>query len=68
MEKKEGVDIKLENERQRQNEILRARMNEKKNKTTHIIQANEILGQATEADLAYNENLLFNSLHILLLF
>jgi hypothetical protein len=68
MEKIEGVDIKLENERQRQNEILRARMNEKKNKTNHIIQANEILGQATEADLAYNENLLFNSLDILLLF
>jgi len=68
MEKIEGVDIKLENERQRQNEILRARMNEKKNKTNHIIQANEILDQANEADLAYNENLLFNSLDILLLF
>ncbi len=48
----EGVDIKLEHERQRQNEILRARMNEKKLKTNNIIQANEILDQANEADLA----------------
>jgi hypothetical protein len=48
----EGMDIKLENERRRQNEILRARMNEKKLKTNNILQANEILDQANEADLA----------------
>ena len=52
MQSVEGIDIKLENERQRQNEILRARMNEKKSKTTNIIQANEIIDQANEADLA----------------
>ncbi len=46
------MDIKLENERRRQNEILRARMNEKKLKTNNILQANEILDQANEADLA----------------
>jgi hypothetical protein len=57
----EGVDIKLENERKRQNEILRARMNEKKNKTNSIIQANEILDQANEADLVYNEKKTFFS-------
>jgi hypothetical protein len=54
MEKMEGVDIKLEKERQRQNEILRARMNEKRNKSITLIQANEIIDQANEADLAYN--------------
>jgi len=48
----EGMDIKLENERRRQNEILRAKMNEKKLKTNNILQANEILDQANEADLA----------------
>ena len=47
----EGVDVKLEHERQRQNEILRARMNEKKIKTINVLQANEILDQANEADL-----------------
>jgi hypothetical protein len=46
------MDITLENERQRQNEILRARMNEKKMKTNNMLQANEIIGQANEADLA----------------
>jgi hypothetical protein len=52
MQKMEGLDIQLENERQRQNEILRVRMNEKKFQTNHIIQANEIIDQANEADLA----------------
>ena len=52
MEKMGGMDIKLEHERQRQNEILRARMNEKKVKTNNLMQANEILDQANEADLA----------------
>ena len=51
MQKMEGMDVKLQNERQRQNEILRARMNEKKIKTNNIIQANEIIDQANEADL-----------------
>lgn len=52
MQKMEGMDVKLEYERQRQNEILRARMNEKKIKTNNLAQANEILDQANEADLA----------------
>ncbi|CAF0785681.1 unnamed protein product [Adineta steineri] len=52
IEKMDGIDIKLENERQRQNDILRARMNEKKLKSNNMLQANEILGQANEADLA----------------
>ncbi|UJR25433.1 hypothetical protein I4U23_006780 [Adineta vaga] len=51
MEKMDGMDIKLENERQRQNEILRARMNEKKTKNNNMMQAHEIIGQANEADL-----------------
>ncbi|CAF2317264.1 unnamed protein product [Rotaria sp. Silwood2] len=50
--KMEGVDIKLEHERERQNQILRARMNENKIKTNNIIQANEIIDQANEAALA----------------
>lgn len=52
LEKMEGMDIKLEHERRRQNEILHARMNEKKTKTNNIIQANEIIDKANEADLA----------------
>lgn len=52
MQKMEGMDIKLEHERQRQNEILRARMNEKKLKTNNLAQANEILDRANEAELA----------------
>ena len=62
-----GVDIKLENERQRQSEILRARMSEKKNKSNSLIQANEIIDQANEADLAYNEKSSF-SIHFLCVF
>ncbi|CAF3339030.1 unnamed protein product [Rotaria sp. Silwood1] len=50
--KMEGLDIKLEHERARQNQILHARVNEKKIKTNNIIQANEIIDQANEADLA----------------
>ena len=48
----DGMDIKFEHERQRQNELLRARMNEKKIKTNNMLQAHEIIDQATEADLA----------------
>ena len=47
----ENVDVKLENERQRQNEILHVRINEQKTKTNNFIQANEIIDQANEADL-----------------
>ena len=43
--------MKLEHERDRQNELLRARMNEKKMKTNSIQQVQEIIGQANEADL-----------------
>ena len=46
-----GMDMKLEHERDRQNELLRARMNEKKMKTNSIQQVNEIIDQANEADL-----------------
>ncbi len=52
MQKIDGMDIKLAHERERQNEILRTRMNEKKLKTNNIIQANEIIDQANEADIA----------------
>lgn len=52
MERMDGMDIKMENERQRQNDILRARMNEKKSKSNNMMQAHEIIGQANEADLA----------------
>lgn len=51
MQKIGGMDMKLEHERDRQNELLRARMNEKKMKTNSIQQVNEIIGQANEADL-----------------
>lgn len=47
----EGVDLRLEHERQRNNEIIRSRMNEKKTKTNNILQATEIIDQASEADL-----------------
>ncbi|CAF1009987.1 unnamed protein product [Rotaria sordida] len=52
IQKMESVDIKLKNERERQNEILRALINEKKIKTNNIIQTNEIINQANEAELA----------------
>ncbi|CAF3132372.1 unnamed protein product [Rotaria socialis] len=51
IEKMEVVDIKLQNEKQRQNELLRMRMQENKIKTHNRIQANEIIDQANEADL-----------------
>jgi hypothetical protein len=50
MQNMEGMDVKLEHERQRQNELLRQRMNEKRIKSSNIQQASEILGQANEAD------------------
>ena len=49
----EGVDIKLEHERQRQADLLRQRMEEKRIKSNNLMQANEILDQASEAELLY---------------
>jgi hypothetical protein len=46
-----GVDVKLEHERQRQNELLRLRINEKKVKSDNLQQASELIGQANEAEL-----------------
>ncbi len=46
------MDVKLEHERQRQNELLRMKMNEKKVKTQTMIEVTEIIDQAHEADLA----------------
>ena len=46
------MDVKLEHERQRQNELLRVKMNEKKVKTQTMIEVTEIIDQAHEADLA----------------
>jgi hypothetical protein len=44
--------MKFEHERQRQNDILRAKVNEKKIKTKALIEASEIIDQAHEANLA----------------
>ncbi|CAF2051201.1 unnamed protein product [Rotaria magnacalcarata] len=52
IETMEVVDIKLQHERQRQNELLRMRMQENKIRSQNRIQANEIIDQANEADLA----------------
>ena len=49
----EGIDIKLEHERQRQNELMRQKMNEKRVKSNTMQQAHEIIGQANEAALQY---------------
>ena len=48
----DGMDIKLENERQRQNDLLRQRMYEKKLEAQNKIETNEIMEQAREANLA----------------
>ncbi len=45
------MDVKLERERQRQNDLLRTKMNEKKIKTQTMIEVNEIIDQANEANL-----------------
>jgi len=47
----DGMDVKLEHERQRQNDLLRTKMNEKKIKTQTMIEVNEIIDQANEANL-----------------
>lgn len=51
MQKMEGMDAKVEHERQRQNERIRTRINEKKIEEQNRIQASEIIEQANEADL-----------------
>jgi hypothetical protein len=48
----DGMDVKLEHERQRQNDLLRTKMNEKKIKTQTMIEVSEIIDQAHEANLA----------------
>jgi hypothetical protein len=48
----DGVDVKLEHERQRQNDLLRSKINEKKIKTQTMIEVTEIIDQAHEATLA----------------
>jgi hypothetical protein len=48
----DGMDIKFEHERERQNSLSRAKLNEKKIKTKAIIEASEIIDQAREANLA----------------
>jgi hypothetical protein len=52
MEKIDGMDVKLEHERQRQNDLLRTKMNEKKVKTKNMYEVTEIIDQAHEANLA----------------
>ena len=47
----EGIDIKLEHERQRQNDLMRQKMNEKRVKSHTLVQAHEIIDQANEANL-----------------
>ncbi|CAF0761917.1 unnamed protein product [Didymodactylos carnosus] len=48
----EGMDVKLENERQRQNELLKQRMEEKKAKHDITTKANDIMEMAHEGELA----------------
>jgi hypothetical protein len=52
MEKMGGMDVRLEHERQRQNDLLRTKMNEKKSKSKTMIEVSEIIDQAHEANLA----------------
>ncbi|CAF0969870.1 unnamed protein product [Rotaria sordida] len=52
IEKMSGMDVKLENERERQNNLLRTKMNEKITKTQNIIEVGQIIDQAHEANLA----------------
>jgi hypothetical protein len=47
-----GMDVKLERERQRQNDLLHTKMNEKKSQTKNLMEAGEIIDQANEANLA----------------
>jgi hypothetical protein len=48
----DDMDMKVEHERQRQNNILRAKMQAKRTKSDNITQASEIIDQANEANLA----------------
>jgi hypothetical protein len=47
----DGIDVKLEHERQRQNDLLRSKINEKKIKTKTMLEVTEIIDQAHEANL-----------------
>ncbi|CAF3332530.1 unnamed protein product [Rotaria socialis] len=47
-----SIDIKLEHERQRQNDTIRTKMNEKKVRAQNITETSEIIDQAHEANLA----------------
>lgn len=48
----DGMDIKLAKERQRQNNLLLSKMNEKKIRVQNMIETSEIIDKAHEADLA----------------
>ncbi|CAF4027852.1 unnamed protein product [Rotaria sp. Silwood2] len=52
IDKMGGVDVKLEHERERQNNLLHTKMNEKKTRTQNILEASQIIDQAHEANLA----------------
>lgn len=45
------MDMKLEHERQKQNVLLHERMNERKSKANNLLQANEIMDRAKEAEI-----------------
>lgn len=47
-----GMDVKLENEKMRQNNLLRTLMNEKRTKNHNIIELGEIIDRDHEAHLA----------------
>lgn len=51
MKKVDGIDVKLEHERQRQNDLLRTKIHEQKLKNKNMIEATEIIDQAHEANL-----------------
>jgi hypothetical protein len=46
----DGMDVKLEHERQRQTDRLRTKINEKKIKTQNMLEVSDLLEQASEAD------------------
>ncbi|CAF1037851.1 unnamed protein product [Rotaria sp. Silwood1] len=52
IDKMGGMDVKLEHEKERQHNLLRTKMNEKKIKTQNIIEVGQIIDQAHEANLA----------------
>lgn len=48
----DGIGVRMEYERQRQNDLLHTKMNEKKIQNQNIMQVSEIIDQAHEANLA----------------